>query len=503
MNEEDIYGLQSKQNYDYQNQFKKFENDKCRAHLAECYNLTKKNELLEKEISIKTQENINLQNQIEELLETQKCLEQISNSNMEKMNNIVEKLNKENSILSQTHPYKEVLEYYEKQIEDVNIEASKQLKEYLGILQSLGKGENNFQNREDIYKKVIKRLEKENSSLKDELNNFQKQSRQLNSKQEFFNKYITEAERRLTELNKKVKMNKQLEKDKSLLKEQNEIYELELFKKDEKIAFLEKITDEIKEMINENKNSLNREFFVSQISKINSFHQTKMNTNTSKSKFEFTIENKENEPDKTKKFNNKEQIFAKQQQDSKLLGSKSTKALYNPKSTASSFSSKQFSNIKDKNLDQYKELQSIEDQFNNINLENETKIYENTNIMKLINNMKELIKKLVVETEFSNLDEEVIESMFSNIRSYFIFMIKSYKKMSVNQYELINLTCEFKEKLCIAIKQSVINSEGVGDQRKLLISKDLINAYYNDLSNICNLMLFEKNPKKLDFLIKV
>lgn len=451
---------QIQESNDIYQDFKNIENESCKLHLAECYNLTKKNETLNKALNEKDRQIEYLEKQIEDLVESQKLLEESYKNNLLKQENIILKLSDENKTLTINHPYSDLLDYYEKQITCIQNSCELRVKEYLSLICSFNVDKHNYSNRESIYKKALKKQEKDIENFKHQLDTHEKNQRAVNSKQIFFSKYIKEAESKITELNNKLKKKEILIKD-----HENKLNELEL--KQNKV--------EEKTVLNTNNITINNNFNTSPLDEKLS--------NEATSNVEFK-DNNINDPSKLNKrkdnfFNLRERLLS-----NNTSSQKSFKQLIDS-----------FSEIKSFMLKQKQELLKVEDEFklNNYKCNHD---FDKTNIMKLLFTIRELIIK-----NSENLDKkmeiEVIESMFNNIKSYIIFVLKSFEKMTLNQYELINLTCELKEKLGLAVKQHI--SEDINNFK---IPKNIINAYFNDLRNICNIMLFDFNPKKLDFLLK-
>lgn len=573
---------------------------KCQLHLSEFYSLSKKCENLGNLLTQKSYESEKLTKEINEFIESQKLLNHVSSDTINKLSIVNNRLEENIKLLTAENPYSKIFDYYESQILELD---NKYKSNYNNLLNSIYtsninsdvKDENKKINsnsssfllkspksREIAFKNIIRNLDAENKSLKVELQMFHKKARSLNSKQEFFNKYVYEAEKRFEELSKKNLLINKLEEDIkkykteiSFLSKENEnhinvikylhLSNTELKSKNENFNFnSEYVRSDNADLSNKEflKYGLNKDMIRKNFNKLLSSNDDMTNYNSKKdnnNKFNFTESNLSCINHKTKdsmksisnsKIFNEEKKVDNINQDYDVkknfgfpnnhkkisvlmkntnLGSKSNS---NSKSKSKSKSkcnlSKQdrydFSFLIEKiNDKQFEKIKSINTEYSDyLNKNNELDIINDTNIMKILLSLKELVATLITsEVKInSNIDKQVIESIFSNLKSYFIYMLSCIKKLSSNQCHLIEICCKFKDKLSDAIKRYLINkdsnpnsndsinnmltsfSSNQYDHNSFNLPKSLFNAYYNDLINVCNVMISENNPKKFDFLLK-
>ena len=93
--------------------------EKCKIYLAEIYTLNKKIEKLNLEIETKTKRENELKNKIEELetITGEKLNKHINQMNEQKSQ--IEEMSRETDNLKNNHSYRELIDYYEKKIKEI------------------------------------------------------------------------------------------------------------------------------------------------------------------------------------------------------------------------------------------------------------------------------------------------------------------------------------------------------------------------------------------------
>lgn len=530
--------------------------DKCVMHLAELFNNSKQIEILNKELEDKEIKINNLEKQLADLVDSQSNLSNVCEAKSIKLENLNNKLLEQNKLLTQNHNYSELLNFYEKEIETIENKYSDNLKNYIKIITEIKSNSqvinnnNNLNNdlysnclinnnnnliiREDVYKKTIKKLESQLLDINKELSNCKKEYRNYYSKKLFFNKYIKQSENKISSLIKENKLenanyNNEISKLNNKIKE----VECDLEKSNLKLIDLQKDNTNIKCLCRYNTNCNNYKLGHSSYSNLKIESDINNNfiiCNNQSSKFDnYSIKNlnfikhkkakikseNQNEKLNTHKNKNIKDLETKTQLNNNIFTNNKENKFNSVKKSPIKFakslnslsenSNKYYHEYKNDSLnvldicntiDDIKQLNTKEFEETKVNLSNLENNLKDNNVLKLISNIKELIYSLFEESKITNIDSTVIDSVIKDLKSYIIYMLKCYKKLSVNQYELINLLHDFKDNIELTIKQNISL-----DNNNFLIPKDLFNRFMNDLRNICSFILFEKNPRRLDYII--
>lgn len=530
--------------------------DKCVMHLAELFNNSKQIEILNKELEDKEIKINNLEKQLADLVDSQSNLSNVCEAKSIKLENLNNKLLEQNKLLTQNHNYSELLNFYEKEIETIENKYSDNLKNYIKIITEIKSNSqvinnnNNLNNdlysnclinnnnnliiREDVYKKTIKKLESQLLDINKELSNCKKEYRNYYSKKLFFNKYIKQSENKISSLIKENKLenanyNNEISKLNNKIKE----VECDLEKSNLKLIDLQKDNTNIKCLCRYNTNCNNYKLGHSSYSNLkieSNINNNFIICNNQSSKFDnYSIKNlnfikhkkakikseNQNEKLNTHKNKNIKDLETKTQLNNNIFTNNKENKFNSVKKSPIKFakslnslsenSNKYYHEYKNDSLnvldicntiDDIKQLNTKEFEETKVNLSNLENNLKDNNVLKLISNIKELIYSLFEESKITNIDSTVIDSVIKDLKSYIIYMLKCYKKLSVNQYELINLLHDFKDNIELTIKQNISL-----DNNNFLIPKDLFNRFMNDLRNICSFILFEKNPRRLDYII--
>lgn len=451
--------------------------DKCIIHLAECYNLSKKVEALTSEVDCATKSKSELELQIKELIESQERLKSTYESSLSKMERIVETLSLENKILSNNHEYSGLVNFYETKIEDINSWFNDQLKSYMSFSRTFNSAES-FGSREEVYKKTVKKLHINLEEVQAKLSLEEKKTRAFQTKKEFFSKYIVDSEKKITSLSKEIdKTNARSKIEYQKLKETIKDLEIKINEYESKL--IQQL--QANQLLKDNISQLTKEENTCQ-------HQDPKCENAMKSKEESNYESKLANSETwglTSNQNTKREYFV---QTLKTNVNQIKEASKERNSDKNSGIDSLFENIKEESnrlLRNYEEL----------NPDDHTKL-ENNTIIKLLKNIRSLILSLFEETGLTELDFKVIDSILSDISKYVVCMLKSFNKLTINQYHLINLMCEFKDKSSFIIKSSICEND-----KNLVVPIKLFGSFLNDAKNICFTILGEKNPKKYDFIV--
>jgi hypothetical protein len=234
---------------DYENEIRssKFsgsQDEKCKLHLAEIYTLTKKNERLASNIEAFEQcvEELKIKVKMSE----EQFLKQIhfmseENENLKKTNSeIIEK----NKILLATTNHHEIIDYYEKKLEDSHQKVSDNYKHFFSII-------NKFPSscRDEVWRNLIKKYEEKLIDYEKEICELNKNERKMNYRQKFFEKYCFKAEERIEHLAKLTKRFNEQETILNKFQEEKEILLKENDYKELKINILKNETHNMKKII--------------------------------------------------------------------------------------------------------------------------------------------------------------------------------------------------------------------------------------------------------------
>lgn len=169
------------------------EEDKCKIHLAELYTANKRIEKLTEELSEKHKSYAELEAKLDEISSlSNKKQEEMFQDNLSQKTLINELINK-NKILERNSSYFELVEFYEAKIEQlkqVNIDS---LNNYTESIRKLT-GDISNNNRDEIWRKTLKKLENEKTCLESLISDYQKKERKMFARQKFFENYCKKAE---------------------------------------------------------------------------------------------------------------------------------------------------------------------------------------------------------------------------------------------------------------------------------------------------------------------
>lgn len=178
-----------------------FQEDKCKIHLAELYTSNKRIEKLTEELNEKSTEIINLSKLIEELKTSSiKKEDELFQDNLTQKTLINELITK-NKILERNTSYFELVEFYERKIEELKSSNIFNLNNYTDSIRRLTSDLSN-NNRDEIWRKTLKKLESEKIELENLLADHQKKERKMFSRQKFFENYCKKAESQFEKFSK-------------------------------------------------------------------------------------------------------------------------------------------------------------------------------------------------------------------------------------------------------------------------------------------------------------
>jgi hypothetical protein len=241
----------------YENEIKQskvlvIQEDKCKLHLAEIYTLTKKNERLASNIETFEQcvedLKIKVKNSEEQFL-TQIHKLNCENENLKKANTqLIEK----NKLLQNTTDHHELIDYYEKKLEESYQKVCETYKDFSSMINKFPSN-----GRDEVWRNLIKKYEDKIVDYEKEISDLNKKERKMNYRQKFFEKYCYRAEERIENLAKLTKkfhaqeniLNKfQIEKEKLLKENDYKEQKINILKIETKNMknFLDKISPIIK-----------------------------------------------------------------------------------------------------------------------------------------------------------------------------------------------------------------------------------------------------------------
>jgi cell division protein FtsB len=175
--------------------------DKCKIHLAECYTANKKIDKLTEELEEKQQAESDLKSKLGEL-ETelkQKLTGAISEG--ADMKNYIEDLKEQISVLRNSHDEKDLVEYYEKKLEE---EFRSKINLIKSFTQSIEKvlPDGTYATKDEIWRNLLKRYEQEILFHENNIAEFKKKERKIFLRQKFFDKYCGQTEERFEKFSK-------------------------------------------------------------------------------------------------------------------------------------------------------------------------------------------------------------------------------------------------------------------------------------------------------------
>ena len=178
-----------------------FQEDKCKIHLAELYTTNKRIEKLTEELHEKSQEISKFSQQIEDLKSSAaKNQDELFQDNLTQKALINELLTK-NKILERNSSYFELVEFYERKIEELKSSNISNLNNYTDSIRKLTSDLSNS-NRDEVWRKTLKKLEAEKIELETALADYQKKERKMFSRQKFFENYCKKAESQFDKFSK-------------------------------------------------------------------------------------------------------------------------------------------------------------------------------------------------------------------------------------------------------------------------------------------------------------
>jgi len=137
---------------------------------------------------------------------------------------LVDQLMNRIKMLEESHEFNEVIAYYEEKIEELNNKTENSIKTFTKMIESFSSSNSN---RDDVWKKAVKKYEERILSLETEINTMKKFERTVYSRQKFFEKYSLQTEEKIEKFSK---IQKKCVSQENLLKETNmkiESYERE------------------------------------------------------------------------------------------------------------------------------------------------------------------------------------------------------------------------------------------------------------------------------------
>jgi len=178
-----------------------FQEDKCKIHLAELYTSNKRIEKLNEELSEKSKEITDINIKFQEIQKgLEKKNEELFQDNLTQKNLINELITK-NKLLEKNSTYFELVEFYERKIEDLKKINIEYLNNYTESIRKLtGDIANN--NRDEVWRKTLKKMEAERIELEISIAEYQKKERKMFSRQKFFENYCKKAENQFEKFSK-------------------------------------------------------------------------------------------------------------------------------------------------------------------------------------------------------------------------------------------------------------------------------------------------------------
>ena len=176
--------------------------EKCKIYLAEIYTLNKKIEKLNLDIETKTKHENELINKLEELetITGEKLNKHLSQMNEQKSQ--IEELLRETDNLKNNHSYRELIDYYENKIKEIQEKNKITLGSFSKGFEKLSAPYSSLHNRDEVWRNLIKKYENKLVECETEISDYQKKERKHHLRQKFFEKYCMKAEERIEEITK-------------------------------------------------------------------------------------------------------------------------------------------------------------------------------------------------------------------------------------------------------------------------------------------------------------
>jgi DNA repair exonuclease SbcCD ATPase subunit len=176
-------------------------NEKCKIHIAEIYTLNKRIEKLNQELEEKIKSETVLQTQLEDFQYAQEDKYNNLISELNEKNNYIDYLQERNKILSSEHTYSELIEYYERKLEEAHQKSVKDFQTFTVTINKFSSKGHNL-NRDEVWRNLIKKYEEKIIDLENQLHELNKNERKINCRQKFFEKYCFKAEEKIEQFSK-------------------------------------------------------------------------------------------------------------------------------------------------------------------------------------------------------------------------------------------------------------------------------------------------------------
>ncbi len=178
-----------------------YQEDKCKIHLAELYTTNKRIEKINIELEEKSKENSQLLKKMDLMKsDFEKKNDDLFQDNLTQKTLINELINK-NRILEENSSYFELVEFYERKIDDLKRQNIDNLNNYTESIRKLTQDISN-NNRDEIWRKTLKKFEIEKIESENTIAEYQKKERKMFSRQKFFENYCKKAESQFEKFSK-------------------------------------------------------------------------------------------------------------------------------------------------------------------------------------------------------------------------------------------------------------------------------------------------------------
>ena len=418
------------------------QSDQMQIYKAEIYTLNQKIDQLNNDLNNKNK-NEELQKLKENKLQNNlNQNEEKSKKQIEDLNLIINDLKLKNSILEKESEYKDIINYYETKINELQ---ETNLNNIHMFSNNINKYMKNYtlSNKDDVWRKLIKTYENKICDLEKKIIYFEGQERKMKTRQIFFEKFCYKAEKKIEEISKYAQ---------KCEKEKNE-------KKNE----LKNDIQKYKEQINSNKKDKNDKLKQLNKSPIKDIKKEIPKNKNIKKKIEKEkeIENENENEDLQNLKEINENI--KEWEKIRETNQKNINQLY------SEMSNETEEKITEKNLE--------ESNYSNYS------IYDSKNIIMLLNNIHEFIKTILIQIN-DEVTLESISKIINDIKNYTIMLFDKIKILNINQCYIIDLVCDLNKNLTESLKK--INKE---------LKKDInINKIMTQLKTTCNKLTNEFKP---------
>ena len=451
------------------------------------------------------------------------------------LNLLINDLQLKNSALAKESEYKELVDYYEAKINELQEKNLDNIHLFSNSINKYMKN-NNFTNKDEVWRKLIKTYENKICDLEKKIIFFEGQERKMKTRQIFFEKFCYKAEKRIEEIykecerkNKEIKQNKQFT-NKVINENQTRKYN-QTYNKKYNENYNKKYNTSYSQRKNENQNNKrnkqskrnnqsqnNKNKIINKrnnqsLSKKNNQSHSKRNNESSNKKNEMNINyhtfgnyKKEyndtfKQRSKTPKKETSKSLKNNIKKNMNIINLKKERSITPKKINNTNLLTKnnnqdlQNLNELNKNKEEWEKIKRMNNQnLYLINSNNENgknlndsihtnySVYDPKNIILLLNNIFEFIKTLLIQSE----DEITLNSIFkiiNDIKNYTIMLFDKIKLLNTNQCYIINLICDLNNNLTEFLNKNIQDKKDIN-----------LNKIMGQLKSLCIKLTNEFKP---------